>query len=120
MSVERVTYRDGAEETWIVKCAPQVATDILVQVYRNGEDRPALFTFCIGELIREEAEGHVYPNGIVLLTDAERECMERWADQMELYACILRSSIKRAYNEDGERPTQDLSGLPRPTLKGSQ
>lgn len=85
---------DGGE--WVVRIAPQCMTDILVQVCRSDPDAndPAIFTFCIGELMREALDDLGCLDGLLEADDAEAANIERWASQMEAYAAIMRSALR--------------------------
>ena len=76
-----------------VICAPQCLTDILVQV-RRANDNTVVLTFEIGKLMREEIEGHGDMEGLLLVTNEEATNFARWADQLEIYAALMRSALK--------------------------
>lgn len=84
--------RNGKDE-WIIRTAPQCMTDVLVQVAREKDPGTTLFTFEIGELIREELEGDGTLNGEFVATPARRAELARWADLLEIHARTIRAVL---------------------------
>lgn len=78
---------------WVITIAPQCLTDILIQVSRP-EGKFAALTFGIGELMRDEIEGDGDFGGMLQLSNERAANLTRWADQLEIYAALMRSSLK--------------------------
>lgn len=85
----------GAWE-WRISCAPQTLTDILVEVAKI--DRHGKWTivcsFHLGELMRQEVEDHASLLGPLSIDDHAAGVLTRWADQLVLYAGIMRSALR--------------------------
>lgn len=91
--------RNGKDE-WIIRTAPQCMTDILIQVAREKDPGTTLFTFEVGELIREELEGDGTLTGEFVATPARRAELARWADLLEIHARTIRAVLAMS-----ERPS---------------
>lgn len=99
-----VIERDGVEE-WIVQCAPQCMTDILVQVSRMADPENVVFTFQIGELMREALEDCGDLLGMLQCSDQQAAVLERYASLLEIYAEIMRSALKCRWNPGQSAPS---------------
>ena len=85
--------KDGDEEAWAVECAPGCLTDILIVARRNC-DEEASFSFKLGELMAEEIENWGDWMGMLKVDDNHFVVLSRWADQLEIYASLMRSALR--------------------------
>lgn len=83
------------KDRYEIRCAPQVLTDILVQVrdLRNNDKSRCLFTFEIGHLLLQEVEGDAVLSGEWKGGNQRRAVLLRWASLLECYAATIRAAI---------------------------
>lgn len=98
-----IHIEEDGEDLWEIECAPHCMTDILVQVRRVDAERP-LFTFHIGDLLREEVEGHGDMGGMIQIDDEQSANLNRWADQLEIYAALIRTALRCRRDTDSDIP----------------
>lgn len=92
LTIENTDHQDE----WIVRCAPQCLTDILVQVTHAETPEQCVFTFCLGKMLREMVEDYGTWDGTLVMDKHHVAVFERWASQLDLYAEIIRSALKYA------------------------
>ncbi len=85
--------KDGDDEAWSAECSPACMTDITVIVRRRGDEEYSL-SFNICELMREEIENWGDWVGMLQLDDNHLAVFNRWADQLEITACLMRSALR--------------------------
>lgn len=98
-----IHIEENGKDVWEIRCAPQCMTDILVQVRRVGTEMP-LFAFHIGDLLREEVEAHGDLGGMMQVDDEQSANLNRWADQLEIYAALIRTALQCRRDEDSAIP----------------
>ncbi len=83
------------KDRYELRCAPQVLTDILVQVrdLRDGDKSRCIFTFEIGKLLLQEVEEDALLSGAWEGGDHRRAVLLRWASLLECYAATMRAAM---------------------------